>query len=61
LTPAPELSAQQILERLGVGDAPALDQRRTVAELAFTGRLPLAWLQVMRQAGFLPYDLDKDS
>jgi hypothetical protein len=60
LTPAAELSAQQILERLGVADAPPRDQRRTVAELAFSGRLPLAWLRVMRQAGFLPYDIDVD-
>jgi hypothetical protein len=60
LTPAAELSPQQILERLGVATAPPREQKRTVAELAFSGRLPLAWLRVMRQAGFLPYDLDKD-
>ena len=60
MTPAPEPAAQQILERLGVADAPPREQKRTVAELAFAGRLPLGWLRVMRQAGYLPYDVDVD-
>ena len=60
MTPAAELSAQQILERLGIADAPPREQKRTVAELAFSGRLPLAWLTVMRQANFLPYNTDTD-
>jgi hypothetical protein len=31
-----------------------------VAKLAFDGRLPLGWLTTMRQAGWLPYDVDVD-
>jgi hypothetical protein len=57
----PQLTPPEILGRLGLAGAPPREQRRTVAELAFGGRLPLGWLTVMRQAGWLPYDVDKDS
>jgi hypothetical protein len=46
----------QVLDRLGLADAKPADQRRAVGELAYRGRLPLAWLKVLRQADFLPYD-----
>ena len=45
-----------ILERLGLAGAPVAEQRRKVGELAYSGRLPLDWLKVLRQADFLPYD-----
>jgi len=57
----PPLTPPEILGRLGLADAPPVEQRRAVAELAFTGRLPLGWLTAMRQAGWLPYDVEKDS
>ena len=56
--PAPTLEG--ILDRLGVADAPAPDQRRAVAERAYDGRLTLAELTVLRRASFLPYDVDRD-
>jgi len=56
----PQLTPPEILARLGLADAPPREQRRTVAKLAFDGRLPLQWLTVMRQAGWLPYDVDVD-
>jgi hypothetical protein len=56
--PAPTLDG--ILERLGVAGAPGADQRRAVAERAYGGRLTLAELQVLRRAGFLPYDVTRD-
>jgi hypothetical protein len=45
-----------VLDRLGLAGAKPADQRRVVGELAYGGRLPLAWLKVLRQADFLPYD-----
>jgi hypothetical protein len=56
LTAPPDLNLDQVLERLGLTGAPPADQRRAVGELAYGGRLPLAWLKVLRQADFLPYD-----
>ena len=52
----PDLTLDQVLERLGLAKAPRADQRRAVGELAYGGRLPLAWLPVLRKADFLPYD-----
>ena len=59
-TAAPSPTLDQIFERLGVDGASDAVRRRTVAERAYTGRLPLAWLQVLRRAGFLPHDVDID-
>ena len=56
MTAPPDLTLDQILERLGVGAAPRAEQRRAVGALAYRGKLPLAWLAVLRQADFLPYD-----
>ena len=56
MTAPPDLTLGQVLERLGLGGEPRADQRRAVGELAYSGRLPLAWLAVLRQADFLPYD-----
>ena len=52
----PDPTLDQVLGRLGLADASRADQRRKVGELAYAGRLPLAWLRVLREAGFLPYD-----
>ena len=46
----------QVLGRLGLANSSRADQRRKVGKLAYAGRLPLAWLRVLREAGFLPYD-----
>ena len=59
MTAAPDLTLDQILERLGLGAAPRAEQGRAVGELAYGGRLPLAWLTVLRRAGFLPYDASR--
>ena len=56
--PADDLD--RILERLELTDASDRERKRAIAELAFNGRAPLAWLPVLRQAGYLPYDLDSD-
>src|SRR6185436_15788177 len=48
-----------IEQRAAHGPAATLDQVRTVGELAYSGRLPLAWLKVLRQADFLPYDANR--
>ncbi len=56
MTAPPDLTLDQVLERLGLAATPPPDQRRAVGELAYGGRLPLAWLAVLRQADFLPYD-----
>ena len=55
-TAPPDRTIDQVLERLGLSDASRADQRQAVGELAYGGRLPLAWLRVLRQADFLPYD-----
>jgi hypothetical protein len=52
----PEATLDQVLDRLGLAGAAPAEQRRAVGELAYGGRLPLAWLKVLRQADFLPYD-----
>jgi hypothetical protein len=52
----PVATLDQILDRLDLADAKPADQRRTVGELAYAGRLPVTWLRVLREAGFLPYD-----
>ncbi len=52
----PDLTLDQVLERLALAGAPPADQRRAVGALAYGGRLPLQWLTVLRRAGFLPYD-----
>jgi hypothetical protein len=52
----PDLTLDQILDRLGLSEASRAEQRRVVGERAYGGRLPLAWLPVLRQADFLPYD-----
>ena len=52
----PDPTLDQVLDRLGLVGATSADQRRTVGELAYAGRLPVAWLRVLRGAGFLPYD-----
>ena len=52
----PDPTLDQVLERLGIADAPPARQRRTVGQLAYAGRLPVTWLRVLREAGFLPYD-----
>jgi hypothetical protein len=49
----------QVLDRLGLAGAKPAEQRRAVGELAYGGRLPLAWLKVLRQADFLPYDANR--
>jgi hypothetical protein len=59
LTAPPDLTLDQILERLGLGGTPRPEQRRAVGALAYGGRLPLAWLTVLRRADFLPYDSTK--
>jgi hypothetical protein len=56
LNAPPDLTLDQVLERLGLAEAPRPDQRRAVGELAYGGRLPLAWLAVLRRADFLPYN-----
>ena len=50
----------QILERLGLTQATERERRRAIAKLAYSGRVPLAWLSVLRQADYLPYDMDRD-
>ena len=55
----PDPTLDQVLERLGLAGAPQADQRRVVGELAYGGRLPLADLKVLRQADFLPYDVNR--
>jgi len=55
----PAATLDQVLDRLGLSGAKPADQRRTVGELAYSGRLPLAWLKVLRQADFLPYDANR--
>ena len=52
----PEPTLDQVLELAGLTDAPRPEQRRALGKLAYSGRLPLAWLKVLRQADFLPYD-----
>jgi hypothetical protein len=52
----PDLTLDQILARLGLSGASRAEQRRAVGERAYGGRLPLAWLKVLRQAEFLPYN-----
>jgi hypothetical protein len=49
-----------VLESLGVAAAGRREQSRAVAEAAYDGRLTLAGLRVMREAGFLPYDVDAE-
>jgi hypothetical protein len=56
VTAQPDATLDQVLDRLGLAGAKPADQRRAVGELAYGGRLPLAWLKVLRQADFLPYD-----
>jgi hypothetical protein len=56
LTAPPDVTLEQVLERLGLTGRPHAEQRRAVGELAYGGRLPLAWLGVLRRAEFLPYD-----
>jgi hypothetical protein len=55
----PDPTLDQILERLGLTGAQAGEQRRAVGELAYRGRLPLAYLKVLRRADFLPYDASR--
>src|SRR5688572_15786876 len=60
---APEPSVDdldQILDRLGLTEAPERERRQAVARLAYEGRVPLPWLSVLRQADYLPYDMDRD-
>ena len=59
MTAPPALTLDQVLERLGLAGAARPEQRRAVGELAYGGRLPLAWLTVLRRAGFLPYDASR--
>ena len=59
MTAPQDLTLDQVLERLGLAEAPRPDQRRAVGELAYNGRLPLAWLALLRQADFLPYDVNR--
>ena len=56
MTTQADPTLDQIMERLGVAGATRAEQRATVGRLAYGGRLPLAWLRVLRQADFLPYD-----
>jgi hypothetical protein len=56
LTAQADPTLDQILEHLGLAGAGRADQREAVGKLAYAGRLPLAWLKVLRQADFLPYD-----
>jgi hypothetical protein len=56
VTTQPDPTLDQIMERLGLDGAPRAEQRHAVGRLAYGGRLPLAWLKVLRQADFLPYD-----
>ena len=53
---AADPTLDQVLGRLGLAGASRADQRRKVGKLAYAGRLPMAWLRVLREAGFLPYD-----
>ena len=50
----------RIMERLGLTAASERERKRAVAELAYNGRAPFAWLPVLRQAGYLPYDVERD-
>jgi hypothetical protein len=56
----PQLTPREILGRLGLAAATPREQRQAIARLAFDGRLPLGWLTAMRQAGWLPYDVESD-
>ena len=56
MTAQPDPTLDQILDRLGLSQANRAEQRNVVGGLAYGGRLPLAWLRVLRQAEFLPYD-----
>jgi hypothetical protein len=56
LTAPPELTLDEILERLGLAGAARGEQRHVAGKLAYSGRLPLPWLRVLREADFLPYD-----
>jgi hypothetical protein len=59
LTAQADPTLGEVIERLGLTGEPPAEQRRKVGELAYGGRLPLAWLKVLRQADFLPYDHDR--
>jgi hypothetical protein len=48
-----------VLDSLEVSGAERRVQAEAVAEAAYGGRLPLGALQVMRAAGFLPYDVNR--
>ena len=56
MTAPPDLTLDQVLERLGLDGVPRPEQRRAVGELAYSGRLPFGYLPVLRRADFLPYD-----
>jgi hypothetical protein len=58
-TAPPGETLDQIFERLGLAAETDAVRRRTVADLAYGGRLPLAALRVLREAGFLPHDVSK--
>ena len=55
--PAP--TVRSVLDSLDVSGAERRVQAEAVAEAAYGGRLSLAALQVMRGAGFLPYDVNR--
>jgi hypothetical protein len=48
-----------VLDSLDVSGAGRRAQAEAVAEAAYAGRLSLEALQVMRAAGFLPYDVNR--
>ena len=56
-----DLTPDQVLDRLGLAGAPEAERRRAIAELAYGGRIRLPWLKVLRQAGYLPHDVTRDS
>ena len=59
-TPGPPVpTVRSVLESLDVSGAGRRAQAEAVAEVAYAGRLPLDALQVMRAAGFLPYDVNR--
>lgn len=59
--PGHDLTPDEIVARLGISEPTGAGRRRAVAELAYGGRVPLAWLTTLRRAGWLPYDVDVDS
>jgi hypothetical protein len=55
--PVPSLSG--LLERLGVGDADLVEQRKALSRAAYGGALRPGELALARQAGLIPFDYEK--